>query len=129
MTNKEKIHDLLKDIPSKWRNELTDILYEIQCERNAPTCDEVKDCQTVTSLSDFTVEGTTVGIVYKDENLVSYTRSFDIEHVVDNVLDLTPGCLTDITTWNTLTLTQKLQLWINSFCNCCSTTTTTTTLP
>ena len=119
MTN-QKIIDYLKVLPSEWRDQLTKLLCEINSEKNIPSCDIVKDCETVTSLSTFTVNGTEVSVVYKDERGVSFTRSFDLASVVNSVFDgLEPDCLTDETTWSNMTLSERIQLLINQHCDCC----------
>lgn len=125
MTIEEKISEYLKDLPSKWRTQLTELLCQIKADKKKPSCTEVKDCETVTYLSEFTVDGTDVSIQYTDERGITYTRSFDLENLLN--LNLDGGCLADPTTWFNLTLTQKIQLLIDTQCACCSTTSTTTT--
>src|SRR5688572_18337463 len=117
MTDKQQIAEYLKDLPSKWADKLTDILYEIKCSRNEPTCEEIRECETLTSLSDFAVNGSEVCITYKDENGVSTERCVDIGQLI--LLDIDSNCLTDQITWDSLTFNQKVQLIIDSHCDCC----------
>lgn len=130
MTTKQKLEEILKDIPSGWRDNLVDILCQIKENKN-PDCDKVKECETLTSLSDFSVSGNTISIVYKDEQGISVTRQFSIETILNQTLEgLDPLCLTDLETWQSLSYKDRIQLLIESHCDCCSTsTTTTTTLP
>lgn len=127
MIDKNKIKEYLKGLPSKWRDKLTDLLYDIGNDQSCPSCDEIKECETLTSLSDFSVSGTEVSIRYKDEDGVTVTRSFDLDTLIGNHLNVDPSCITDETTWNNSTFSEKIQLIIDSHCDCCSTSTTTTT--
>jgi len=117
MTTKDQISEYLKDLPSKWRTQLTEILCQIKEDRKHPTCTEVKECETVTSLSEFTVTGSVVSIDYTDEKGVTYTRSFDLESVFD--IDLDGNCLTTPTIWSNLSFTERIQLLIDRQCDCC----------
>lgn len=120
MTFKEQIETYLSVLPSEWKDKLTSILCEIN-EGSSVNCDQVKDCETLTSLSQFSVQGTSVSITYTDENETSYERSFDIGQILDSELgELDPGCLTDSTTWNNLSYSEKIQLLIDKHCDCCS---------
>lgn len=120
MTFKEQIEKYLAPLPSEWKTKLTTILCEINSSQNTVSCQDVKKCETLTSLSQFTRNGSIISIQYKDEKGTTVTRSIDLSDVVNSQLDdLDPGCLTDETTWNNMTLTQRLQLLINSHCECC----------
>jgi hypothetical protein len=120
MTFKEQIELYLKDVPSNWRDDLVTLLCTIKDERTKPTCEEVKDCETVTSLSDFSVEDGVVSITYTDEHSVEVTRTFNLEQVINTTLEgIDPLCLTDPATWNTLTYPEKIQLIISNHCDCC----------
>jgi hypothetical protein len=120
MTFKEQIEKYLSVLPSEWKDKLTSILCEIQ-EGSAVDCDKVKECETLTSLSQFSVQGSTVSITYKDENSTSYSRSFDVAQILNSELDeLDAACLTDATTWSNLSYAERIQLLINKHCDCCS---------
>jgi hypothetical protein len=120
MTFKEQIETYLSSLPEKWKDQLVQILCLIKEGKQEPDCERVKECETVTSLSDFSVTGTEVSITYKDEQGVSVTRTFDASQIVNNTLnDIDPGCLTDQTTWDSLTFEERIQLLIDSHCNCC----------
>ena len=120
MTFQEQIELYLSGLPSKWKDQLVQILCLIKDQKQQPDCATVKSCETVTSLSDFTVNGSIVSIQYKDEHGVTVTRSFDLENVLEEQLgDLDPGCLTDVITWSNMTLIERLQMLIDAHCNCC----------
>jgi hypothetical protein len=119
MTDREQIADYLKNLPSEWAEKLTDLLVQIKCSQTQPTCAEVKECETLTSLSAFRVTGSQACITYKDEDGVSIERCFDAGDLINGLLDVDPDCLADETTWNSLTFKEKFQLLINSHCDCC----------
>lgn len=126
------LEEILKDLPSKWREDLIRILLEIQegCSTEILDCNEVKECETLTSLSEFTQNGTEICITYTDEHEVSVERCFDMANIINNFFDSTviaPGCITSETIWNTMTVDEKFQALIDTICNCCPETTTTTT--
>jgi hypothetical protein len=120
MEFKQQIQEYLSALPSKWAEQLADILCQIREEKESVDCNKVKDCETVTSLSDFTVSGTTVSIKYTDENGTQVTRSFDAGAVVNGSLDeLDPSCLATPEEWNTLSYDERIQLLIDAHCACC----------
>lgn len=128
--NKCDLEEILKDLPSKWREALIKILLEIQDDRESVSCEEVRECETLTSLSEFTQNGTEICITYKDENEVSVERCFDVANIINNIFSTTninPGCVTDPTTWDTMTVQEKIQALIDTVCNCCPETTSTST--
>lgn len=128
MTTKQQICEYLKDLPSEWRDKLTDLIVEIKDNKAQLSCQEVKDCETLTSLSPFTIDGSEVSIKYKDENEVTVTRTFDVEELLNNQLDdLDPNCLASGVTWGGLNFAARIQLLIDSHCDCCEPTSTTTT--
>lgn len=125
MTFKEQIEKYLSSLPTKWKDELVQILCLIKEEKQEPDCNTVKECETVTTLSNFTINGTVVSIQYKNEAGVTVTRSFDAAQIVNETLDdIVPNCLTSEETWESLTLAERLQLLIDSHCNCCGDTIT-----
>ena len=127
MITKDEIKAHLQGIPSKWQTKLTVLLYEIATDGSCMDCEDVKACETVTSLSNFTTSGSVVSIVYTDERGISVTRSFDVSQLLSGYFNINPDCLTDTSTWNNMTFSEQLQMLIDSHCDCCSTTTTTTT--
>lgn len=127
MTTQEQIAEYLKNLPSQWAGQLTTLLTQIQADKGSVDCAKVKECETLTSLSEFTIDGSEVSIQYKDENGVTVTRTFDAAEIVNQSLDnVDPSCLTDETTWSNMTYTERMQLFVTAHCDCCSTTTTTT---
>jgi hypothetical protein len=125
------LEEILKDIPSTWRDELIKILLEIQdgCTESID-CEQVKECETLTTLSEFTQNGTEICITYTDEHEVSVERCFDVGNIINNFFDTTniaPGCITSESAWNTMSVDEKFQALIDTICNCCPETTTTST--
>lgn len=120
MANREIIASYLKDIPSEWREKLTDILVKIKEDRLQDDCSKVQECETVTSLSTFSQTGGVVSVIYTDEEGVQVTRSFSVANVANDALyDIDPACLTSQTNWRNLSFPQKIQLLIDTHCNCC----------
>lgn len=120
MTFKQQIEEYLKDIPSKWKDSLVQLLCEINSSQNTVSCEDVKNCETLTSLSEFSVNETQISIQYTGEDGVTVTRSVDISSVLNNIFEnLDPECLADITTWQNLSFEEKLQLIVDSHCHCC----------
>lgn len=121
MTTNEKIKEALSVLPSEWSDKLYTLLCSILEDKSKPSCEDVRDCETVTSLSQFNVDGTQVSITYTDENSVSVTRSFDVEQILNSQLEnIDPSCLTDSTSWQNLSYPEKIQLIITEHCDCCS---------
>lgn len=119
-TCKEQLTENLKAVPSKWREQLISVLCQIKEDKQNPDCQTVKDCETVTTLSDFDVDGTTASITYVDENSVSYTRSLDIALVLNNLLnEVDPNCLMSEEGWLNLNFVGKFQAIIDAHCDCC----------
>lgn len=127
MANKCDLEEILKDLPDKWRDALIEILLKIQDERESVSCEEVRDCETLTTLSEFTQTDTEICITYTDEDEVSVTRCFDIDTIInDSFEDIDPGCIATQDAWDSMTYTEKIQALIDTVCNCCPATTTTT---
>jgi hypothetical protein len=121
MTFKEQIEKYLSSLPEKWKDELVQILCLIKEGKQEPDCNTVKECETVTTLSDFTVNGTTISIQYKNEAGVTVTRSFDAETIINEVLDdIDPACLATEEEWESLTFLQRMQLLVDKQCSCCN---------
>ena len=118
----------LCDLPSAWAKQMAKVI----CKFINPTvpleCNDVKKCETLTSLSVFTVNGSQVCITYTDENGVSVNRCFDMSDVG---LDLDPKCIMTQENWDLLSWKEQIQAIIDYACTCqaITTTTTTTTIP
>ena len=121
MTFQEQIQQYLQPLPSAWRDKITDALVAFKASIEQPTCADFKECETLTSLSPFFISGDTISIAYTDEIGVTVTRSVSLGQVLNNTLDdLDPNCLTDTTTWASMSYTERLQSLINAQCDCCS---------
>ena len=120
MTTQEKICQYLETLPSEWRNSIKDALLAIVAEKEEVECSEFKECEVVTSLSNFSVDGTVVSINYRDENNVVVTRSFDARDILNNILNnVDPNCLASVEDWLNMTIEEKFETLITSHCNCC----------
>lgn len=118
---KQQIEEYLSALPSKWVEQLTTLLCEIKEDRESVDCAKVKQCETVTSLSDFTLSGTTASIKYTNEAGVQVTRSVDVGTLLNGTLDdLDPNCLTTADAWNGMSYVERIQTLIDSHCDCCA---------
>ena len=91
-------------------------------------CNKVIECQHVTSLSDFSVEGQVVSITYLGEDGVSYTRTFDLNIILRDVFnDIVADCITSPEDWVNMSIGDKFQTIVDDVCECCTSSTTTTT--
>lgn len=72
----------LCDIPSEWRKQIATLMCKVTNDKYTLTCPDVKACETLTSLSPFTVDGSEVSIQYKDEKGITVVRSFDINDAI-----------------------------------------------
>ncbi len=118
----------LCDIPNQWREGIVKALCFIF--EDAPlNCNDVKKCETLTSLSPFSISGDILSVVFHDEKGRNIKRSLDLKKVINGVLNqIDPLCIMSIDSWRLLSFEQKLQTLINLQCNqCCVNTTTTTT--
>jgi hypothetical protein len=96
-TCQQEYSKLLSFLPKSWRKSLVDLLCKISGDKPKVDCEMVRDCETLTSLSQFEQDGTSLCITYTDEQGVESRRCFD------------------------------LQPLLSTFCNCGETTTSTTT--
>lgn len=121
---------ILCDVPPKWKEGIIKALhyvYNDECEGNS--CDRIKECQTLTNLSPFSIiEGTKISVDYKNERYL-YSRSFDVVPLISSSLDsINPSCLATEEEWADMTFVERLQLLISAQCACvCPATTTTIT--
>ena len=91
-------------------------------------CDKVVECQHVTSLSDFSVDGDVISITYLGEDGVSYTRSFSLNLILGGIFNKIVGdCIVSAEDWTNMSIKDKFQAIVDDTCNCCTTSTTTTT--
>lgn len=118
---------LLCDIPKEWREGIVNALcFILQCEE--VECSDITKCQTLTTLSPFTLSGNILSITYKNEKGQIKTRSIDITPAFESILDdIDPLCLTDTETWAEMTHEERMEMIAEAMCVCCPPTTTTTT--
>lgn len=74
----EVYKSILSDIPSTWREQIAKAICNNSGEKTEITCSDIRKCETLTSLSPFTVDENTVSISYKDEKGITVTRSFEM---------------------------------------------------
>lgn len=131
-TCKEKYLEWLEGIPHQWKCSIAEAMCSSMSESATLDCNQVKNCETVTSLSDFVVSGTVVCIHYTDEEGTDVERCFDFDEVMNNSLDgVVPNCLTSPEQWAAFSYVEKIQAIVDKVCENCdeTTTTTTTTIP
>lgn len=59
----------LSDIPSKWAEQIANLLCQLDDEKfSGISCEKVQNCETLTSISDFSLSGNTLSLSYVDEN-------------------------------------------------------------
>lgn len=129
MTCKEKILAQLTNIPTSWAIQIANVICDtIEVD---VTCEKVKECETLTTLSVFSVSGSEVCIEYKDEDGTTFRRCFNMNSIINNSLyNINPKCLTSQSNWRGMTFAQQWQMIIDKVCTDCTpvyTTTSTTT--
>lgn len=124
----QDIEAKLSDLPSKWRTQIATTICNSISSTQTSTCDEFKECEVLTSLSDFTVIGSVISVTYTDENNVQVIRSFDFSNIINSSIDsIDPKCITTQEIWNNSTFSERFQLILNYACELCGGITTTTT--
>lgn len=122
------ISEYLCDVPSQWRTQIAKAICANLNEQQSLDCEAVRNCETVTTLSAFSIEGTQVCITYMDEDRESFTRCFDWQDIQNTILDdVDPKCITSQEIWDEMTFTERIQAIIDYACTCEEITTTTTT--
>lgn len=119
----ELIGKYLCDLPSAWAKQISKVICEFLNPSTTLECDDMKKCETLTSLSAFRMDGSEVCITYKDENGVSIERCFDM---AEASLVLDPKCIMSQEDWDELTWNEQIQAIIDYACTCQEITTTTT---
>lgn len=111
----------LKDIPKDFRTAIAKAICKVKDESTGVQCSDVKDCETTTHLSSFTVDGTEVSVTYTNEDSVNETRSFNTGDLISSYFNaLDPKCLDTQSHWDSIDVIQKLQKIIDGQCLCCS---------
>lgn len=126
----KKVMDELSALPPKWAEKLACNICGMvdtddECDTSAPDCEDIRDCQTITSLTDFEVIGNVICISFTDEHGVVVKRCFEASQFTDEINETDGTCITPL--WGILSATEKWQAIIDKVCNCCNPTTTTTT--
>ncbi len=119
-TCKEKYIGWLTGIPHEWKCRIAEAMCSSMDELATVDCDQVKECETLTSLSTFTVIDSSVCIVYTDEEGTEVTRCFDFNDVLNNSLEsVDPNCLSTAEEWANLSFTGKFQAIVDKICQNC----------
>lgn len=118
----ELIQSYLCDLPSAWAKQMATVICKFINPSVPLECNDVKKCETLTSLSAFTVNGSEVCIDYTDENGSTVHRCFNME---DIGLSLDPKCIMSQEDWDVLTWNEKIQAIIDYSCSCAPSTTCT----
>lgn len=123
------IKTILSKFPAQWAKIIEDILCKMSNNSSTDTCSLQRDCQTLTSLSDFVQEGTTACWTFVDENEVSFKRCLDVSWIVETLFDdIDSTCIgVSKTDWLNMTIRDRIQAIVNDVLSCCEVTTTTTT--
>lgn len=98
---------------------------EDECNPTVPDCTDIRDCQTVTSLTTFTVVDDKICVSFVDERGVVVKRCFTASQFTDEINETDGLCIDS--DWNIFSSKEKWQSIIDKVCNCCNPTTTTTT--
>jgi hypothetical protein len=115
---------LMPSLPPRWAEMIACNICNIVCNPIS-TCEDIRNCQTLTELTNFDVDGRRVCFSYDDERGVRLTRCFTLPITIDGIDDTEGSCLTE--EWGDLTSTEKWQAVVDKICNCCQPATTTST--
>lgn len=111
------VSQYLCDIPPMWRESITKAILAIVENNSSLECSSITKCETLTSLSPFTLNGTILSISYTNENGVTSTKSIDISTVLDKSLDdIDPKCLMTAEVWAGLSHTERLEAIFTGSC-------------
>jgi len=120
---------LLCEIPEEWREGIVQSLC-LLLNQDDDICTGVENCETLTLLSPFVLNGNTLSTKFKDEQGYTHTSSLDLGDILDTLLsDVNPNCLMSQDDWDALSHEARVQAVLTFACGCCSTTTTTTAAP
>lgn len=117
---KAEISALLCDIPSQWRDAISEAL---NCALNfvshvdvSATCEGVKDCESVTSF--FTsITDNNVSVKYVNEKNITTISNLDLTEAINNALDaVDPKCLMTQEEWDALTYEERLDAIFAKVC-------------
>lgn len=116
---KEVMMKYLCDIPSQWRESISKAICLAIPQSDDLDCDDMKKCETLTSLSSFKTSGTTISIIFTDEKHKEHLLTMNLSSVINRSLDsIDPMCLTTPEIWAVLTNQQRFEVIMNSSCNC-----------
>lgn len=117
------------NFPPEWVKTIEGILCRMSDNSSQDTCGLQRGCQTLTSLSDFTQDGTTACWTFVDENGISFTRCLEIGWLLGTLFDGVDSTCIGIsaTDWSNMSIEERIQAIVDDVLTCCNGTTTTTT--
>ena len=120
------VETYLSLLPSKWRKKIAEIVCKyIICTKQSINCEDFKGCETITSISEFSQNGTELCISYTDEQGVTVERCYDFSSIINYTIDdIDQGCLATDEEWANMSYVERMQLIVDRACQECTTTTT-----
>jgi len=120
------VENYLSLLPSKWRKKIAEIVCKyIICTKQSINCEDFKGCETITSISEFSQNGTELCISYTDEQGVTVERCYDFSSTINYTIDdVDQGCLATDEEWANMSYVERMQLIVDRACQDCTTTTT-----
>lgn len=113
------MEEYLCNLPYQWRKQIAKAICVSISEQQSLSCSDITKCETLTSLSAFTITGDTICITYKDENKQSFERCFSLQELQNSTLNqVDPKCVADINAWLLMTYEEKIQAIIDFACLC-----------
>jgi hypothetical protein len=76
------IDSMLRDFPSLQREELRDVFCKILAQQPSLSCESVKECETLTSISQIALNGSTLYFTYFDETGEANLREIDLVSLI-----------------------------------------------
>ncbi len=113
-TCKAQLVPMMGTIPEAWREKISEAL----CNATPRTASRP---ETITSLSDWTIEDKQVCITYKDELLKEWKRCFDVSEFFDTYWDgIAPKLVATQAVWDSLNHLGRFNAIISRVCNTCA---------
>src|SRR4051812_44610138 len=102
----------LSFMPDSWASALAKLLCDLK--GSGTSCDDVKNCESLTKLSPFEISDGQACIEFTDENKVVVRRCFSVDLLLNSSLDnIDPKCIATMTEWSNMTFSQRFQALVN----------------
>lgn len=109
----------LCDMPDIWRKAIVKVICKSLYDATLD-CEDIKECQTLTSLSAFTQTKDQICVEFKNERGEISKRCFVFPGIMDTALqDVDPWCIASAEEWVLMTYAEKVQAIIDYRCECC----------